>query len=252
MIRPWLAAFFTALTLTAALAEEEFQVMTSKKAQVALLEMFTSEGCSGCPPADKWLGSFKDHQGLWTDFIPVALHVDYWDRLGWVDPYGSAEFTQRQRDYASYWGSGRVYTPGFVLNGKEWLGFFDGSGSMDIDVWQAGVLELTLKGQQATVRFAPVKDAGGQLEVVLALLGTGLKREIKRGENRGMILEHNFVALEYKRVPLQKSKDVYLTQAALHQMAAGEPQPTAVVAWVAPAGGLSHIQAVGGWLGAKE
>ena len=226
--------------------------MTSKKTQVALLELFTSEGCSGCPPADAWLGSFKEHQGLWTDFIPVALHVDYWDRLGWADPYGRAEFTTRQRAYASHWGTGRVYTPGFVLNGKEWLGFFNGSDSMDFNILQAGVLELTLAGQQATIRFTPVKDAGGELEVFLVLLGTDLKTPIKRGENRGKVLEHNFVTLDYKTVPMQKDEGIYLTQAALPQIGVGKPQPTAVVAWVAPVGGLSHIQAVGGWLAAKD
>src|SRR5262245_15218825 len=97
--------------------------------QTALLELYTSEGCSSCPSAETWLSRLKDSPGLWKDYVPVALHVDYWDYLGWRDRWGSKAFSDRQRTYAQLWQSDSIYTPGFVLNGKEWRawsGFKDG------------------------------------------------------------------------------------------------------------------------------
>ena len=97
----------------------------SGAAQTTLLELFTSEGCSSCPVAEKWLSQFKTNSDLWKKIVPVAFHVDYWDNLGWPDRFAKAEFTLRQRRYAASWPTGAVYTPAFVVNGKEWSGFFD-------------------------------------------------------------------------------------------------------------------------------
>ena len=95
-------------------------VYESRAARTHLLELFTSEGCSSCPPAEAWLSNLKKEPQLWRDFVPVAFHVDYWDRLGWRDPFASKTWTARQYDYAERWKSGSVYTPGFVLDGREW------------------------------------------------------------------------------------------------------------------------------------
>src|SRR5574339_14875 len=81
--------------------------------RTALLELYTSEGCSSCPPAEAWLSRLKSDARLWKDFVPVAFHVDYWDYLGWRDPFGAAEYSERQRGYAAQWKSRSVYTPGF-------------------------------------------------------------------------------------------------------------------------------------------
>ena len=87
---------------------------------VALIELFTSEGCSGCPAADEWLGALAGEPGLWREVVPVAFHVDYWDHLGWVDPFATQWNSERQRRYSRAWGKDVIYTPGFVLNGSEW------------------------------------------------------------------------------------------------------------------------------------
>ncbi|MCB1738986.1 MAG: DUF1223 domain-containing protein, partial [Gammaproteobacteria bacterium] len=94
--------------------------------QVALLELFTSEGCSSCPPADRWLSGLIDDPRLWRELVPVAFHVDYWDYLGWPDRFASREFSRRQRDHARSGGLSQVYTPGVVLNGAEWRGWHRG------------------------------------------------------------------------------------------------------------------------------
>ncbi|MGH7869893.1 MAG: DUF1223 domain-containing protein, partial [Candidatus Dormibacteraceae bacterium] len=83
----------------------------SAATQTALLELFTSEGCSSCPPAERWLTGLKDSPRLWEAFVPVAFHVDDWDRLGWPDRWASKEFSDRQRAYAASWGSASLYTP---------------------------------------------------------------------------------------------------------------------------------------------
>src|SRR3954471_19082944 len=113
-----LAGLFAGLSFGAALhAETEFR---SGPTQAALVELYTSEGCSSCPPAEKWLGELKNAAGLWRDFVPVAFHVNYWDHLGWRDVLASKAFTAREHAYAEAWNSSSVYTPCFVRNGAEW------------------------------------------------------------------------------------------------------------------------------------
>src|SRR5437867_10582189 len=95
------AAFAGAIFQTAA-APISFQ---SQQNRTALLELYTSEGCSSCPPAEAWLSKLKDAPGLWRDFVPIAFHVDYWDSLGWKDPFAIKAYSERQRDYAASWRS---------------------------------------------------------------------------------------------------------------------------------------------------
>jgi hypothetical protein len=98
----------------------------SGETQTSLIELFTSEGCSSCPPAEKWISNLKSNPDLWKKIVPVAFHVDYWDHLGWRDRFSKQEFTERQRRYAATWGGDSIYTPGYVLNGREWRGWFGG------------------------------------------------------------------------------------------------------------------------------
>src|SRR5271154_4189044 len=98
------------VSLAASGAPIEFH---SPERQVALLELYTSEGCSSCPPAETWLSGLKDAPGLWSNFVPLAFHVDYWDYLGWKDKWANQQFSERQRDYASLWAAKNIYTPEF-------------------------------------------------------------------------------------------------------------------------------------------
>src|SRR5712691_12958707 len=91
----------------------------SAREQTALIELYTSEGCSSCPSAETWLSRLKESPGLWKDFVPLAFHVDYWDYLGWRDPFAAKEWTARQYEYSANWKSESVYTPGFVVDGRE-------------------------------------------------------------------------------------------------------------------------------------
>jgi hypothetical protein len=93
--------------------------VTSTDKRVSLLELYTSEGCSSCPPADSWLSELETAGYRRDHVVPLALHVDYWDYIGWKDRFARAEFTARQRQAASKESLGFVYTPQVMLNGRD-------------------------------------------------------------------------------------------------------------------------------------
>src|ERR1044071_6683502 len=154
------AALASATIISFALAEQprstpSATVFQSGETQTSLIELFTSEGCSSCPPAEKWLSALKSNQDLWKKIIPVAFHVDYWDRLGWRDRFAKPEFTSRQQRYAAAWGDDSVYTPGFVVNGKEWRDWFGGN-ALPIASTKVGVLRVSVGDDgKVSATFAP-------------------------------------------------------------------------------------------------
>src|SRR3979411_423943 len=113
-------AFILIALLYALSAHAGDVVFESKPARTHLIELFTSQGCSSCLPAEEWMSGLKNQPRLWQDIVPVAFHVDYWDHLGWRDPFASKTWTERQADYSVRWKGDSVYTPAFALDGKEW------------------------------------------------------------------------------------------------------------------------------------
>ena len=107
----------TALISNVYASEKHF---SSGENKVTLVELYTSEGCSSCPPAEKWLNSLKEDSRLWTYFVPVAFHVDYWDYIGWKDPFAKSDYGLRQGKYKQQGNIQTVYTPGMMLDGKYW------------------------------------------------------------------------------------------------------------------------------------
>ena len=216
--------------------------------RVPVLELFTSHGCSSCPPADKWLRGFVDHPGLWKDVIPLAFHVDYWDGLGWPDRFASDGYSRRQRDYR---GTGRissVYTPGFVLNGREWRGWFLGRRPELLPGAEVGILSLNLDREGgARLRFDPAgRSQGLKLRAHLAVLGFGLATPVGGGENAGRILEEHFVVLGYGSSP--QAGEARQWTLALPETVPAETRRRAVAAWVSVADDPAPIQAVAAWL----
>lgn len=238
----------SAVTLNAG---ENDRVFRSGPAQVALVELYTSEGCSSCPPAEKWLGDLKDAPGLWRDFVPVAFHVNYWDHLGWKDALATKPFTARQHAYAEAWRASSVYTPGFVRNGAEWRprgATPEGRGATD-----AGTLTLRWRAADDTcvVDYAPAPGAaaGEKFEISVALLGGGIVNDVKRGENSGRTLRHEFVALRLESAALAVGDDGARTASlALPPRAEIKTERRAIAAWVTRRGSLTPLQALGGWL----
>lgn len=238
----------TGLTVPA-YAESTF---TSSSAQVHLVELYTSEGCSSCPPADRWMGSLQTNPALWKQVVPVAFHVDYWDYLGWKDEYSRAEFTDRQQRYARLRQVSGVYTPGMFLDGQEWR---DWRGSFDSDELKGaepGQLTLKFDRQQSTVSFAPstsFKKQPGKAH--LALLGVNIDSPIKGGENRGKKLRHDFVVLELVSADLQRTESGFT--ARLPAITTGLTAPKyAVAAWVTNDNDSKPVQVTGGWLPERQ
>jgi hypothetical protein len=223
--------------------------VTSPQYQVGLLELFTSEGCSSCPPADRWVSSLKDEPGLWRDFIPVAFHVDYWDYIGWPDRFASPEYTARQREHAAQQSMRTVYTPGFFLNGKEWR-WRNRTLNQDTGNHTVGVLSLDVTDQSARVRFDTDQQEQA-LSATVALLGFDIKTRVKAGENSGRTLSHDFVVLSVEKTSLRREEGGYLGALSVptSEIDAGR---YALVAWVSPTGNPVPIQVVGGWLGDPE
>jgi hypothetical protein len=219
-------------------------VFESGPKKVQLLELFTSEGCSSCPPAEASLGRLVNDPRLWHEFVPVAFHVDYWDRLGWKDPFASAEWTKRQRLYAANWNAESVYTPAFVLNGREWR---DARVPVISDRGP-GALSATVRSDSSVlVNFEPAKGDARDLDLYLARLGFGISSNVRAGENTGRSLRHDFVVLSLDHQKLVSGPQEFHLPSSAPEIA-NRPNRTALAAWITSAGDIRPLQATGGWL----
>lgn len=217
-------------------------VFESKPARTHLLELFTSEGCSSCPPAEAWLSNLKNEPRLWQDFVPLAFHVTYWDHLGWRDPFASDKWTERQGVYSVHWKSESVYTPAFVLDGVAWRN----SALPPPASETPGVLKITINGERVVADFKPTTGTGRHFEIHLARLGFSLGADVTAGENNGRKLVHDFVVLGLTNEGMKSGRKELRLPAESSKQAAGSR--SAIAAWVTQAGQIEPIQAVGGWL----
>lgn len=163
-------------------------------ARHVLLELYTSEGCDSCPPADRRLSSYKDAGNADARLVPLAFHVDYWDRLGWTDRFASPQYTQRQYQMAALARSRSVYTPQFLRNGRDWrsaAGPLDGIGATPAGAAIALDLGAAAGGQLAV--GGTISGAGPGREVWLALYEHNLESRVLAGENGGKVLRHDYV-----------------------------------------------------------
>jgi hypothetical protein len=214
----------------------------SGPARNALIELYTSEGCSSCPPAEAWLNRRTGDDGLWRDFVPVAFHVDYWNYLGWTDRFSQPGYGQRQRDYARVLGQRTVYTPAFLVNGRPWRPGLPGGIPVD-KADSPGRLTVELHGHRVSARFKS-GSRPGPLVLNLALLGMGLSSDIRAGENSGRHARHDFVALAHARLPGRNGKwETTLPRSRDH-----EARRYALAAWISRPGDPSPLQATGGYL----
>jgi hypothetical protein len=240
----------TVILLAAAPLLGEPVTFESAETPATLIELFTSEGCSSCPPADGWISKLKTSPDLWKRVVPVVFHVDYWDRLGWPDRFATAANTARQERYAAAWRSNSVYTPGFVLNGREWRGWSQRGALPEPSSAKIGKLSISLRGAQADVSFAPIGPVPKILQVEVALLGLDLVSDVKRGENSGRKLQHDFTVLRHFTAPLRSEGDRMV--ASLPLPSKNGDTPKAVAAWITAGDGQPPIQATGGSLSKSQ
>jgi hypothetical protein len=223
-------------------------VIKAGPGRVSLIELYTSEGCSSCPPAEEWLGSLRNDSGLWRAFVPVAFHVDYWDRLGWRDRFAQPAFTARQFAYAKAGAVSSVYTPGFFVNGREWKEWFE-NRQLPSNKDRAGVLEARVASTgEVEVRFAP-EATFEKGTVHVAWLGFGLVSNVRRGENAGHVLRHDFVVLRHTSGSL--ARDEKGDWRAVVAAPVLSEKAGALAVWIESKDGIP-LQAAGGWLDVKS
>lgn len=200
-----LVSITTALVtfLSQAMASECY--VNSEKNQVALLEVYTSEGCSSCPPADKWLSGIAARGYTSDRLIPLSLHVDYWDYIGWKDTFAKPAFAERQKTQATLTHSIAVYTPQVMLNGQDFRGWSSESrlssavSSINQQASRANI-HLTLNSPivdsfdvNASIQTAQQKNA----VLYIALYENALTSQVNAGENNGEQLHHDYVVREW-------------------------------------------------------
>ena len=177
--------------------------------RTVVVELFTSEGCSSCPPADELLGHLRqDLSAKNIQVIPLGFHVDYWNSLGWKDRFSSAEFTQRQEQYTHALKVDGPYTPEMVVDGEvEFVGNDAGRAQSTIRQ-QASQLETAqvkiapAGADQLTIQVKGPAESSGNALVMLAITEDNLSTQVGSGENGGRKLHHAAVVRELREIGL--------------------------------------------------
>jgi hypothetical protein len=207
---------FIAIQTTNTAARGEFIAFTACKAAsgtsiTPVVELYTSEGCSSCPPADKWLNTLKGKPAAASVANPAviqAFHVNYWDYIGWPDRFATPAHTKRQRQVSAWNKQNGIYTPQMVLNGGDWRGW-GGLGPFNIAVPASKTvatssISLTQTGaDQFEAVISPVAGANspsGTWSAYWTITEHGHVTKVKAGENSGETLLHDFVVRQYTPV----------------------------------------------------
>jgi hypothetical protein len=217
--------------------------------RVALVELYSSEGCNSCPPADNWLSQWKN-SGATQSIVPLALHVDYWNSLGWTDRFSQHRFTERQQSLTDLGGGHTIYTPEIFVSGRElrsWSqrdSFQNRIGRVVAEPAQANVA-LELKAQQTPGAFnvaaqftSKAADTADQLDAYLAVYENSLSSQVGAGENSGVTLHHERVVRQWiGPVPLvagnaQIRRDIRIQDAAADANVNAPAERFGVVAFV--------------------
>ncbi|WP_210395785.1 DUF1223 domain-containing protein [Motiliproteus sediminis] len=192
-----LVRWLVCIPLSLEVTEGRSEVWVQRGPPPQLIELFTSEGCSSCPPADTRLAGLLHDPELWRKRLPVAYHVDYWDYLGWRDPLADPQHAQRQRMLYRQGKLRSVYTPGWLVDGQEWRGFFRGQEWPPQPRRAGGELSVSVEQRQLQVRYQDRDNRALRAHAVL--LGFDIESAVGAGENAGRLLRHQFVALQVLR-----------------------------------------------------
>lgn len=224
-------------------------VLRSGMRRTPLLELYDSEGCSYCPPAEEKFSGLSQVRGLWKDFVPLAMHVEYWNNAQWSDRWSDKAFGDRQRRYAGLWGLNQVSTPGVVWDGRPWTGWMRLPQLPRHSSEPAGLLEVsTADGSHWRMRFRPAGSLPLKCVGNLALLGSGITSDVHAGENAGRKLCQDFVVLRLVAVPLTADNGSWSGETVLAIPAGHGAQRLAVAAWVEDENSPRALQSTGGWL----
>ena len=193
----------------------------------AVVELYTSEGCNSCPPADRWLSSLKGRD----DVVALAFHVDYWDSLGWKDRFAQPQFTQRQNATQHTSGARFAYTPQVILDSRDAPNWSSLPPAVLQRQTPAAVgLALAREGSGLALTVTPGAGAPAALSGYVAVVDDGMQTRVGAGENRGETLHQDGVVRELLPWNLAGARP-----ATLRFASASTPEPGATRHWVAVA-----------------
>ena len=220
--------------------------VSSGDTQTAVVELFTSEGCSSCPPADRWLAKLIELPRDQLDVLALSFHVDYWDYLGWKDRFSSAAYTRRQRQLGANNLQHTIYTPEFFVNGME----ARGAGNIMEKIRKANgrqapvALTMTVSGDTKglVVELQSTRDRStiGQLQHRYLVYENNLSTDVERGENSGETLRH-------QQVVRYMSQEQNLQDSNRHRIEidpAWNPRNVGVAVLVTSPGDRQYLQAL--------
>ncbi|MBL8325264.1 MAG: DUF1223 domain-containing protein [Rubrivivax sp.] len=185
-----------------------------------VVELYTSEGCSSCPPADRWLSTLKGR----SDVIALGYHVTYWDRLGWPDRFASEQFTRRQYEWAARQGRGNVYTPQVLVDGLDWRAW-PRLPDTSAPAAPAPVLTLTREPDgKVLARVEPQPANSSQLGGYWAVVEHDHASRVRAGENSGETLRHDHVVRLHRAVPAFAAREGLVSRLDVLPGAASNPR----------------------------
>jgi hypothetical protein len=217
-------AGLAAIAIVAGSRASQSPIPNDSPKQPVIVELFTSEGCSSCPPADALLKQLSDQQPVQNaEIVALEEHVDYWNQLGWTDPFSSQEFSLRQEEYARVLRKGGVYTPQMVVDGNTELVGSRRQEAQTAIQGAAAAAKATVMLQQISsnkskatfnVRIEKLSAAAttGKVELWLAVTETGLHNDVKAGENSGETLQHADVVRTIRKLETLRNQDDASTQ----------------------------------------
>lgn len=249
-----LLALFALAAIESAGTAAQAPVTARDQRVPVIVELFTSEGCSSCPPADKVLSQLIATQPVdGALIIGLSEHVDYWDRLGWKDPFSDARYTRRQNDYATHGTADNIYTPQMVVDGETAFVGSDRAAALaavrKATTRPKRVVHLTWQSAgQLDIEIAAGNDRSAS-RVFLAVIEDGLANKVTRGENSGHTLPHDAVVRRLVELGQTTKEGAYHATIPVALDATWQRAATRVVVWTQRPG--EAVSAVGQTSAAK-
>ncbi|BDT67846.1 hypothetical protein os1_20240 [Comamonadaceae bacterium OS-1] len=188
----YIASIALSISTGAVFSSESMCTQASGKNRLPVVELYTSEGCSSCPPADQWLSQLKGQAA-----VVQAFHVGYWDQLGWVDRFATPAHTVRQRQVGTWNQQATIYTPQAVLNGEEWKRWGGTVADKDAGPALAQISLHQVGTDQFEAMVTPGPSAPGHWSAYWTVTENGHSSKVQAGENAGEFLQHDFVVRQY-------------------------------------------------------
>ena len=236
-----------------------------------LVEVYTSEGCSSCPPADRWLASLANNPDLFIHLVPIGFHVDYWNDIGWPDPFSHASFSKRQRKWARQGNLPVIATPTVIVNGDYFEDWRQGKPApstnrvpAELKVTWRGLTDFSIEylpraGTLGTRNSAnhPISRANAansfnthkpaRYSANGCLMARHISNRIPRGENRGLTLHHDFIALGCQQVELPPpTKGRFRGEMTINPVVQVNAAEHAFAVWITRQGRLEPVHVIGG------